>query len=211
MSRIKRDDITHFIDEDIYLPTRTLYMGSTGDHEGQEFGVNYSMAERMIKGLHILDSSATEQPITIIMNNLGGDHTHGMAIFDSIKICRNHVTVRVFGHAMSMGAIILQAADDRLMSCNSTMMLHYGSTYLNDHVKNVERWVEWDKKMASNVEHLFLAKIKEAKPRFTLEQVKKLLEFDRILSAKEALDLGLVDGIILETGEVERRIVTQES
>lgn len=210
MSRIKRDDITHFIDEDIYLPTRTLYMGSTGDHEGQEFGVNYSMAERMVKGLHILDSSAMEQPITIIMNNLGGDYTHGMAIFDSIKICRNHVTVRVFGHAMSMGAIILQAADDRLMSINSTMMLHYGNTDLSDHVKNVERWVEWDKKMSANIEQLFLTKIREAKPRFTSEQVKNLLVFDRILSAKEALDLGLIDGIILDTGEIERRVVAQE-
>jgi ATP-dependent protease ClpP protease subunit len=109
MSRIKRDDITHFIDEDIYLPTRTLYMGSTGDNDGLENGVNYSMAERMIKGLHILDSSATEQPITIIMNNLGGDFVHGMAIYDAIKICRNHITIKVFGHAMSMGAIILQA------------------------------------------------------------------------------------------------------
>ena len=97
------------------------------------------MAERAIKALHILDSTAPtgDKPITVIMNNPGGDEYHGMAIYDAIKSCKNHVTIVVFGMAMSMGSIILQAADKRVMSANSRVMIHYGTWGINDHPKKV--------------------------------------------------------------------------
>jgi len=206
VSRIKQDNITHFMDEDLYVPTRTLYLGSTGtDPEGTETGVDYLMAERAIKGLHILDTGAADQPIIIIMNNIGGDVVHGMAIYDAIKHCRNHITIKVYGHAMSMGSIILQAADERLISENSVMMLHYGINAVSGHVKDVERQVEWGKKMDLWNERMFLEKIKQVKPKFTAEKVKELLQFDRYLNAQEALELGLVDGIIKENGEIQKK------
>jgi len=195
----------YFMDENLYIPTRTIYIGSETHEDGEESGVDYKMAEKVIKALHILDSSAAEQPITIIMNNPGGDVLHGMAIYDAIKHCRNHITIKVYGHAMSMGSIILQAADVRLMSENSVMMLHYGTNSVDGHKKNVERWVEWGKKNDSWDEKMFLEKIKLVKPRFTLNQVQKLLEFDKILSSKEALELGLIDGIVSENGEIIKR------
>jgi len=194
------------MDEDLYIPTRTMYMGSTGtDGDGSESGVDYLMAERVIKGLHILDTSAADMPITIIMNNIGGDVVHGMAIYDAVKHCRNHVTIKVYGHAMSMGSIILQAADERLMSENSVIMLHYGSNAVSGHAKDVERQVEWNKKSMEWDEKMFLAKIKQVKPKFKMEQVKELLKHDKYLNAVEALELGLIDGIIRENGEIHKR------
>lgn len=204
MSRIKRDDISYFMDEGIYLPTRTLYMGSTGSEDGEENGVDYLMAERVIKGLHILDSSVVDQGITIILNSPGGVVTHGLAIYDAIKHCKNHVTIKAYGHAMSMGSIILQAADDRLMAERAVMMLHVGNDSVSGHAINVERWVEWNKKVLKEDEILFLSKIKQVKPRFTRDMVRKMLEFDKILSAREALELGLIDGVINDEGEIER-------
>ncbi len=68
-----RDDLDRFHDYSIYIPTRTIYMGSE-EHdlvEG-ESGTDGAMAERVIKNLHILDSIA-EAPIQILMNNIGGD------------------------------------------------------------------------------------------------------------------------------------------
>jgi ATP-dependent protease ClpP protease subunit len=84
------------------------------------------------------------------------------------------------------------------------MMLHYGTDSVQGHPKDVERKVEWGKKADQWNERLFLSKIKAVKPRFTLAQVKELIQFDRYLSAQEALELGLIDGIITDTGEVRR-------
>jgi ATP-dependent Clp protease protease subunit len=209
MAKPKKDDITHFIEEDIHLPSRTVYIGSVGSNEedGEEHGVNHAMSERAIKNLFILDKSAPtgDQPITILMNNPGGDVSHGNAIYDAIKMCKNHVTIIVFGQASSMGSIILQAADERIMTPRSILMMHYGNATYDDHSKNVERWVEYNKKYDKEMIEMFMEKIKEVKPEMKDATFANSINFDKILSAKEALELNLIDGILEYDGKITKR------
>src|SRR5271166_6582243 len=116
MARIVKDDVDRFHDYSIHIPSRTIFMGTENlsETDFEESGVDTSMAERQIKNLHLLDSISKDE-ITILMNNIGGDVIHGMAIYDAIRSCQSHITIKVLGHAMSMGSIILQAADERLM------------------------------------------------------------------------------------------------
>lgn len=202
MARLNKESIDRFYDYDIYPETRTIYMGSIShDDDNEESGTDYAMAERAIKGLHILDTTAPngDKPITIIMNNLGGDPVHGMGIFDAIKACKNHVTIIVYGHAMSMGSVILQAADKRIMAPNARMMIHYGSMSVSGHAKTVYRSVEENKKMDKTMEEIYLEKIKKINPSFSQQQIKKLCDFDTYMSAQEALELGLIDEILHST------------
>lgn len=196
--RVSKESIDRFYDYDIHPETRTLYMGSVSVQEDGESGTDAHMAERCIKGLHILEASAPngDKPIIIKMNNPGGDVYHGLAIFDAIKSCKNHVTIIVYGYAMSMGSIILQAADRRVMGSNARIMLHYGTDGFSGHVKTLEKVAEESRKLSAWDEKLFLEKIKQKRPEFTVAKVKKLLEHDTFLTAQEALDLGLIDEII---------------
>lgn len=195
MSRTRdKDYYEYFYDYDIWIPSSTLYLGSVSDVDGDESGTNYEMTERAVKGLHILDSKA-DSPITIIMNNLGGDEYHGLAIYDTIKLCKNHITIKARGHAMSMGGIILQAADERQMSANSRLMMHYGSFSFDGNAQDAYRWVDENKKIDKFMEDLFLEKIKEKHPKYTRAKLQEKLNSDYILSAKEALELGLIDKI----------------
>ncbi len=223
--KFKKDDVDQFMDNHIYLPTRTIYMGSIGESSDGESGTDYSMAETVIKALHILDnqdasSMKGEKPINIIMNNIGGDVYHGMAIYDAISSCKNHVTVRVYGHAMSMGSIILQAADQRIMTRHSRIMIHYGSFGMSEHNKTVYKWTDEAKKFDEIMENVYLDKIQDNK--ITLEKYLKLigkaneipagnaknkkiligkkelqemLNFDTIIDADTALELNLIDKI----------------
>lgn len=205
MAKLVRDDVDKFFDYEIYIPTRTIYMGSVdNDQEVGESGTDGAMAERVIKALHILDSSAPagDKPITIIMNNPGGDEYHGMAIYDAIKGCNNHVTIIVYGHAMSMGSIILQAADRRVMAPNSRMMIHYGTWGIHDHPQNVYKWADEGKKFDAWMEQQYLTKIKEKNPEYTLKKVQELCKFDTFFTAKEAVDIGLADEILGEEPDV---------
>lgn len=197
--RLNRDDVDKFHDYSLYVPTRTIYMGSENVSEDgeQEAGVNSTMAERQIKNLHILDA-ASEEPIMIVMNNPGGDVNHGLAIYDAIKACRSHVTVKVFGYAMSMGSIILQAADERIMSENASQMIHYGTMGIQSHVKTVYKHADESKRIDKWMETMYLNKIKEKNPHFTLARLQRMLHHDTFLTAKQSVELGLADKILGE-------------
>lgn len=195
-TRIDRHDIEKFHEYGIYVPTRSIYMGSEqfSVTEG-ESGTDGWMAERVVKNLHMLESLNHEN-ITILMNNIGGDEYHGFAIYDAIKACKSHVTIKVMGHAMSMGSIILQAADERVMAPTSRQMLHYGTWGIHDHAKTAQKWAEEGKKIDSWMEQMYLSRIKEKQPRFTLEKLEKLLDHDTFLTADESVKLGLADKIL---------------
>ena len=224
--KFKKDDVDQFMDNDIYLPTRTIYMGSVNSlDDGEEAGVDHSMAERMSKALHILDTYDAaarngEKPITIVMNNTGGDVIHGMAIYDTISNCKNHVTIKVSGHAMSMGSIILQAADKRIMSKNSKIMIHYGYSGVNAHAKTSYQWNKFSKEYDRWMEDMFMEKMKDRKiplclylnlidkehkiPKgnaknklieITEERLEAMLNFDTIVTAETALALNLIDEV----------------
>ena len=195
MAKFTRDDVDKFFDYGIDLAHRTIYMGSvTVTEDGEESGTDAHMAERVIKALHILDQK--NEPITIIMNNIGGDWYSGMGIYDAIKTCQSEVTVKVFGSAMSMGAIILQAADIRQLAPNSKIMIHYGFTGYSGHSKTFQKWAEEYKKIDKDMERILLDKIKEKHPTFTKDQLVDLLDHDTILTAQEAINLGLGDEVL---------------
>jgi len=198
MARIARDDIDHWFDFGVSVPSNTLYMGSAEyDAEGErENGVDFLMAERTIKGLHLLDQKK-DKPITIIMNNPGGDVYHGAAIYDAIKGCKNHITIKVYGHAMSMGSIILQAADERIMAPNSKFMIHYGTWGINgSHTKTFQKWAEECKRYDKWMIDMYLERIREKHPKYSRKKVDEMCNFDTILTAKETVDLGFADKVL---------------
>ena len=193
MGKIIRENIDRWFDLNLDIDNRTLYMGSMSyDYENGESGVDSFMAEYFIKGLHVLERGG-DKPITIIMNNPGGDWYHGMAIYDAIKNSKCHSTIKVYGHAMSMGSIILQAADHRVMMPHSRFMIHYGYDGRYGHSKIFEKWAEECKRLNYDMENIYLDMIitKEKKSGIpymtkTFEGVvNKLKQFDQVLSKEE--------------------------
>ena len=182
---------------DVLFGDNTIYMGSHGDDYGEgESGVDYAMAERLIKNLHILDKRIHDDGITIKMNNVGGDIYHGLAIYDAIITCQNKIRIIAYGHAMSMGSFILQAADERVMSPNARMMIHYGQGGVYGHMKDVYRHTEELKALDKIINSVYLSKIKEVKPRFTMKKLEETMNFDWFLSPSDAIAHGLCDKIL---------------
>lgn len=192
MSKIVRESIDRFFDYGIHIETRTIYMGSEeyDMFDGGETGTDHKMAERIIKAIHILGATP-DKPIKIIMNNLGGDWYHGMAIYDAIKACPCHVTIEVMGYAMSMGSIILQAADERTIHPNASIMVHDGYDGFSGHAKNFEVWAEQSKKLRQKMYKIYAEKTGKEKKYW-----EKKCTLDFIMDADEALAEGLVDNII---------------
>jgi len=212
------DYIELYYDKGVDLRTRTLYMGS---EEGTENEIGYLVAQRVIKGLDVLSQYGNKKlPITIKMNTMGGDVINGMAVYDAIRECKEEVHIIVCGSAMSMGAIILQAADKRIMHPHATIMIHYGTSGHTTHSKDRARWSKWYDQLDEWMDNLFLSILKPV----TLETIRRLqgreapkgpskskltkwnkdilqsiINFDTFINAEDAVNLGLVDEVVRST------------
>ena len=195
--RFNREDVDRFYDYDIYVPTRTLYIGTrTVDDDNNEEGVDAALSEFIIKGLLILDSKSNED-ITIIINNVGGEVFHGFAIYDAIRACKSKVIMKVFGQCMSIAALILQAADIRMVSPLSRIMIHVGTFGLADNHPEIQKaWVKQFAKDDEEYVRILLEKIQQKHPDYTRARLENKILFDKILDAQESIELGLSDSII---------------
>jgi len=189
MARHSKDRVSQWYENNVHLETRTLYIGD--EDEGGEVGP--SMAVNVLKAFHLFDTQSADRPVTVMLNTQGGCWYNGMAIYDAIEQSVCHVDVYAIGSVMSMGSIILQAADVRYMYPHATLMIHDGSEDLHGHARNVINWAKHSEKLLGDMYRIY-SKRSGRPPSFW----KKRCGHDTILSAGECLELGLIDHIVGE-------------
>lgn len=178
---------------------------SSDDNENP--GVEYKMSNTLIKNIRLLEGQSS-QPIWIHMHSIGGHWSDGMAIYDTISMCKSYVTIIVYGQAESMSSVILQAADNRLMTPNSYFMSHYGSTEVMGDYLSVINAVDYERRVASTMFDIYARRCVDGqffKDKFGKKPsekqvrqflIRKLKSGDWYLNAEEAVYYGFADGII---------------
>lgn len=193
-----KEDIDRWFDYS-YLPSkRMIYLGSHTseiDNGEGESGTDCQMAEFFIKAITHANY-VSKKPIIIHMNNLGGSWDHGMAIYDAIRASSPHIYGICWGMACSMGSIIIQACDSRIASEHCTFMIHDGFEGLTGTCKTVEAWAKYTTKIRKKMYEIYFSRMKQAKPRITINKIEELCSHDTIYTAKEAVNQGLVDWIL---------------
>lgn len=169
-----------FTEYSIHLPTRTVML--TG-------GVDSDMYDTLITALTLMEQDGKE--IVIELNSPGGDWYAGIAIYDRLKASKCPITIRVSGMAMSMGSVILQAGDKRLITPGSTVMIHDGSDVAVGTPDDVLAWAKHGKDICNHMYRIYA----EASGK-TESYWKKRCKKDSIYSAKDAIKFGLADGFI---------------
>jgi ATP-dependent protease ClpP protease subunit len=182
-----------------YLPTqRIIYIGShdaeiaSGDGES---GTDCQMAEHCIKAITHLNL-ISNKPIIVHMNNIGGDYQNGMAIYDAIRLSPSHVYGISWGYATSMGSIILQAFDTRIITPNCVLMIHDGNDSISGSCKSIEAWIQYNAKQRKKMYEIYFSRIRAIKPRITLKKIEELNSHDTIFTAEEAVAFGLGDWVM---------------
>jgi ATP-dependent Clp protease protease subunit len=166
------DDIFEY---GIDIPGRVLWV--TGD-------VDMTNAVKWVKGLHILDT-ASDAPITIVINSDGGDMVQGFALIDAIRQCRSEVVGVVRGYASSAAFTILQSCDIRHATKHASLMTHQGN-----------RESDFELSIDMDADQIALTRMQAVNPAFSMAKFQKWQAVDRYLRAAEALKLGLIDEVI---------------
>lgn len=193
----QNDTFKLYTEERVFIPKRQIVLSSMHvDAEGNESGTDVSMFQKLHVALEILEYFDKTGPITIVMNNPGGDWYHGMAIYDRIRNSPCPITIEGYGPIMSMGSVILQAGTKRLLARHAAVLLHYGSASFAGPSKDLQQYAEHDARNATIMEDIYLDRIKKKLPEYTREQLAELIKHDRYLTAAETIKIGLADGFI---------------
>ena len=133
----KHDIIEEVHSYNLFLDTREIFLHGEEDHENCDSGVDFKMCNRFLKNIKILEA-AGDDPIIVHQHSIGGDWAEGMMIYDLIINCNCHIIFIMHGTACSMGSIIPQAADTRIIMPNCTFMIHDGSSGIDGTYKQIQ-------------------------------------------------------------------------
>lgn len=203
---ISIDTISDIHGYNLDVKNREIYLHGYIGNTDEDPGVEYRMATNLYKNVRLLDSISND-PILIHMMSIGGEWDAGMAIYDSILIAKSYVTIIAYGQASSMSSIILQAADNRVMTENSHFMLHYGSVDCGGDHLSAHNYAKVDKKNTETMIDIYTdgcVKSKYFKEHYTditEEKVRnylkrKLKDGDWYLDANEAVYYGFADAVL---------------
>lgn len=136
-------------------------------------------------------------PIRIILMCMGGAEPAGWAIYDTIRQSKNPVMVEVLGCALSMGVAILQAGLARVMTPESTLMIHAGSARMDGKAVDQRTLSALGEEAVRT--NLRYAKMISERTGMTLLQVQAAINKETYYSAEDALQAGLVDDVTCYT------------
>jgi ATP-dependent Clp protease, protease subunit len=164
--------------------------------------VDMDSSKDAIRKLWYLELTEPGKPILFVINSPGGSVDAGYAIWDQIKMITSPVTTLVTGLAASMGSILslCAAPKKRFATQNSRIMIHQPSVMgmirgqATDLAIQAEEIIKTRKGL---VEIYVKATGKDAKT------IEKALDRDRWFSAPEALEFGLLDGIVTSYKELK--------
>lgn len=155
--------------------------------------VDERSAKDITSRLLYLDAVDPGKEITFYINSPGGVVTHGMVIYDTMRMIKSPVSTICMGMAASMGSILLSGGTKgrRFIFPSGEVMIHQPSGGGQGTSADLEI-------MADQIR-----KIKEMGARIlaencgqTFEKVMKDFDRDYWMGAKESVAYGIVDGVI---------------
>ena len=172
---------------DIYsrlLKDRIIFLGSQ---------INDVIANTVIAQLLFLENQDPDKDIKIYINSPGGSVTAGMAIYDTMQYIKPDVSTICIGMAASMASVLLAAGtkDKRFCLPNSEVMIHQVMGGMEGQASDIKIHAERILKTKSNLNNI-LAKHSGK----DIKIIEKDSDRDYFMSAKEAVDYGLVDKVI---------------
>ena len=160
--------------------------------------VNQTSASLVIAQLLFLESEDPDKEIHLYINSPGGSITDGMGIVDTMNYIKCPVSTICVGLAASFGAVLLANGEKgkRYATPNSEILIHQPliggqgggisgqATEIKIHADHMIRTREKLNKLLSE------------KTGQSIETIERDTERDHYMTAQEALEYGLIDGIM---------------
>ncbi|KMZ59906.1 ATP-dependent Clp protease proteolytic subunit [Zostera marina] len=156
--------------------------------------VDDDMANIIVGQLLYLDAIDSNKDIIMYVNSPGGSVTAGMAIFDTMRHIRPDVSTVCVGLAASMGAFLLSAGTKgkRYSLPNSRIMIHQPLGGAQGGQTDIDIQANEMLHHKANLNGYLAYHTGQS-----LEKINQDTDRDFFMSAKEAKEYGLIDGVIM--------------
>lgn len=157
--------------------------------------IDDASANDVMAQLLTLESNEPDRDIIMYINSPGGSFTAMTAIYDTMLYVRPDIQTVCLGQAASAAAVLLAAGTPgkRLALPNSRIIIHQPATEGGyGQGSDIEIQAREIMRMRTNLEEMVSRHTGQ-----TIEKVRKDIDRDKILTADEAKEYGLVDNILV--------------
>lgn len=163
--------------------------------------VDGNSAADVIQKLWYLELTDPGKPILFIINSPGGSVDAGFAIWDTVKMISAPVTTLVMGLAASMGSVLSLCASPkkRFATPNSRIMIHQPRLggMIGGQATDLDIQAKEMIKTRNQLIDVYMVATGKS-----FEVIEKAIDRDTWMTPQEALNFGLLDGIITTFDEL---------
>ena len=152
-------------------------------------------ADDVMAQLLVLESQDPELDIKMYINSPGGSFTAMTAIYDTMQYIKSRIQTVCLGQAASAASVILAAGHPgmRLALPNARVLIHQPAIYEGSYAQATDIEIQADEldRMREWLETTLASHTGQSR-----EQVGKDIERDKIFSALQAKEYGIVDQVL---------------
>lgn len=158
-------------------------------------------AKETIRKLWYLDLKEPGKPILMIINSPGGSVDSGFAIWDQVQMISSPVTTLVTGLAASMGSVLslCAAPKRRFATPSSRIMIH--QPLLSGVIQGQATDLDIQAREIIKSRNTLVSIYVDATGK-SAEDIEKAIDRDTWMTAHEAKEFGLLDGIVSDFNEL---------
>ncbi len=155
--------------------------------------VSDDLASLVVAQMLFLEAEDPNKDIMLYINSPGGSVTAGMAIYDTMKYIKCDVSTICIGMAASMGAFLLAGGQKgkRFALPNAEIMIHQPSGGAQGQATEIQIVAEQILKTKKKLNEMLSENTGQS-----YEKVAQDTERDNWMTAKEAMEYGIVDKVI---------------
>ncbi len=155
--------------------------------------IDDQMADLIVAQLLFLEAEAYDKDISLYINSPGGSVSAGLAIYDTMQYIKSDVSTICIGQAASMGAFLLAAGEKnkRFSLPNADIMIHQPLGGAQGQASDMKIQVEKILKIRE-----LMNRILSERTGQPLDKISKDTDRDFYLTAKEAVEYGIIDKVI---------------
>jgi ATP-dependent Clp protease, protease subunit len=157
--------------------------------------VDDTSADDVMAQLLVLESADPDRDITMYINSPGGSFTALTAIYDTMQYVKPDIMTVCLGQAASAAAVLLAAGSPgkRLALPNARVMIHQPALAGGDYGQASDIEIQANEVMRMR---LWLENTIALHSNRSADQVREDIERDKILTAAQAAEYGLVDQVL---------------